>query len=125
VRDPRSGAYIWLITGNLCNPTSGLARSVQIQIIGVRSAFAPGSYPITPPLGSMTYSETPVLGAVQPRIWQTTGATLVIESVSGTNLTFRVDGAPMVPNAIVAGDPPPQGTFHLSATGSVLRFTSN
>lgn len=122
VRDPASGAYLWQIVGNMCLPAPGLVRSVQVQLIGVRSAFAPGSYPLIPPLGNLMYLETPPL-SIQPRIWQSTGATLVIEAVSGGTLSFRIDGAPMTPNTIVSGNPKPEGTFNLSVTGTVRNVT--
>ncbi len=125
VRDPNTGLYVWAITGNTCEAPGQLRRGVQIGIIGARSGFAPGRYPITPPLGTMTYVETPNVGIPQPRIWQTTGATLVIDSVSGGALTFHVEPAPMRPNLIVAGNPPPRGTFNLEVTGRVNQFTSN
>ncbi len=123
-RDPRSGRYFWAINGNTCDTDAGLLRSVQIQLIGPLTGFAPGSYALTPPLSSLVYVESPAFGSVQPRIWQTTGATLVIDSVSG-GLTFHIDAAPMVPNLIVAGDPPPMGTFNLSVTGTIKQVTSN
>ncbi len=123
-RDPRSGRYFWAINGNTCDTDAGLLRSVQIQVIGPATGFAPGSYALTPPLASLVYVESPAFGSVQPRIWQTTGAMLVIDSVSG-GLTFHIDAAPMVPNLIVAGDPPPMGTFNLSVTGTIKRVTSN
>lgn len=124
-RDPRSGAYLWAITGNTCTDDNGLLRSVQIQLIGPRMGFAPGSYPLTPPLGSLLYVESPATGSVQPRIWQSTGTTLVIDSVSGSTLTFHIDNARMTPNLIVAGDPPPRGSFDLSVTGTIQSVISN
>jgi hypothetical protein len=124
IRNPANGLYFWSITGNTCTTDAGLLRSVQIQIIGPRTGFAPGRYAITPPLSYLRYLQTPATGIPQPQIWDGAATTLVIDAVDGDTLSFHVEPTTMTPNLIVAGDPKPQGTFTLEVQGDVRGFTA-
>ena len=123
VRNPANGLYLWGITGLECIDNEvRFTRAVQIQVLGPRTGFAPGTYAITPPLSSLIYQESPNSGSTI-RAWDTTGATLTIEAVEGSRLRFRVN-APMKPQPLLSFGETPQGTFTLEVTGTVERFTS-
>lgn len=124
VRNPVNGLHLWSITGNTCGSDAGLARSVQIQVIGPRTGFAPGRYALTPPLSYLRYLQTPDTGVPQPQIWDGAATTLVIDAVDGDVLSFHVEPTTMTPNLVVAGDPKPRGTFILAVEGTVRGFTA-
>ena len=124
VRNPANGLHLWSITGNTCGSDAGLARSVQIQVIGPRTGFAPGRYALTPPLSYLRYLQTPDTGVPQPQIWDGAATTLVIDTVDGDVLSFHVEPTTMTPNLVVAGDPKPRGTFTLAVEGTVRGFTA-
>lgn len=124
VRNPGSGAHIWAITGLQCTqnmPT--LTRAVQLQIIGPRIGFTPGTYAVTPPLGTLVYQESPDSSAPSIRAWDTAGGTLIIDEVAGSRLRFRIS-APMKPQPLLSFGNNPQGTFTLEVSGTVENFTS-
>ena len=124
VRDPRSGAHIWGITGLQCTGNAPrFERAVQLQIIGPRTGFTPGTYAITPPLGTFIYQETPDSSAQGIRAWDTAGGTLTIEEVNGSQLRFRIS-APMKPQPLISFGNTPEGTFTLEVEGTVENFTA-
>ena len=57
------------------------------------------------------------------RTWDTTAATLTVEEVAGERLRFRLSAA-MKPQPLTSFGQQPQGTFTLTVTGTVQRFTS-
>lgn len=122
VRDPRSGLYLWSITGLQCTDGPTFHRAVQLQFLPAPTGFAPGTYTLTPPLSSFIYQELQD-NIVYLRAWDTLRATLTVEEVDGTRLRFRVS-ASMKPQPLLSFGQTPQGTFDLEVTGTVERFTS-
>ena len=122
VRDARSGLFLWAITGLQCTDGPTFHRAVQLQFLPAPTAFAPGTYTLTPPLSSFIYQETQD-NLVYLRAWDTLRATLTVEEVDGTRLRFRV-AASMKPQPLLSFGQTPEGTFDLEVTGTVERFTS-
>jgi hypothetical protein len=123
VRNPANNLYFWSIVGLQCTGnTPTFHRAVQIQFLPAQSGFAPGTYTLTPPLSSFIYPELQD-DNVYLRAWDTTSATLVIESVDGDDMTFRIS-ASMKPQPLLSFGQTPTGTFDLEVTGTVERFTS-
>jgi len=57
-RDPRSGRYVLGIVGLPCAATMiSLERSIQLQLIASATGCVPGTFPITPPFGSLVFGE--------------------------------------------------------------------
>jgi hypothetical protein len=120
--DPRGQFYRWSITGLQCTNVPTFHRAVQIQFVLAPGTFAPGTYTLTPPLSSFLYQELQD-NNVYLRAWDTTGATLTVESVEGDTLRFRIAAA-MKPLPLYSFGQTPEGTFDLEVSGTVEHFTS-
>ncbi|MEO8603159.1 MAG: hypothetical protein ABI629_11340 [bacterium] len=121
--DPRGPFYRWSITGLQCTenmPT--FHRAVQIQFLLAPGRLAPGTYTLAPPLSYVLYQETQD-NNVYVRAWDTTSATLTVESVDGDSLHFRIAGS-MKPLPLYSFGQTPVGTFDLEVSGTVEHFTS-
>jgi hypothetical protein len=123
-RDPNSGRYVLGIVGLPCTDNMiSLERSIQLQLIATATGFVPGTYPITPPFGSLVYGELQTPN-VFLRAWDTAGGTLTIEEVAGSRLRFRIT-APMKPQPLLDFGATTEGTFTLEISGTVEQFTSS
>lgn len=123
VRDARRGSYLWSIVGFPCDVNRPrLLRGVQFQYILSATAFAPGTYTLTPPFASFIYQESDDASAYT-RTWDTTSMTLVIEAVDGDALSFRITAA-MKPQPLLSLGETPKGTFDLEVSGTVEHFTT-